>query len=859
MAKELNREAFTTSRLMEFFSEKELAMQIGVSRPRWAIALLKELIDNSLDACEGAGVAPQISVTVQPDVLIVSDNGPGLPYEVLRKSLDYSIRVSDKNHYIAPTRGQLGNALKCVWAAPFVDTGNARSVVEVESNGQHHMITVTLERIAQEPRLELVTEEAIVKIGTTVTLHWPGVASYLDGSRGDYSYNAISLPESLIRGYASLNPHAAFVLNGEHYPATNMQWGKWTPSDPTSPHWYDKERLRNLIAAYISNGKAKTVREFVEEFRGLAGTAKQKKVCDAAGLSRSTLEDLVVDGDIDMVQVQSLLDAMRAESTPVNPKLMGQIGRAHLASVLVKRGGAVESIQYVCKTGNVDGLPYSIEVALAVAEADGARRNVTVGLNWTPTLGNPIDVLEKMLNDTRIENGDQVIMAIHLIAPRFEFTDRGKAKLVLPGAMDSDLANAIVIVGKPWKAKKAQADREGKVQRRELDELRKAQRRYQYTTKEACYEVMEEAYRHAAGGAGVANARQIMYAARPLVLKMGVKWFKESSSFTQGILPDYLYDNPKSTESWDVVFDARGHLSEPHTDKVVDLGTLAVRRYMRGWTNGDNPDATHPHIEKLVPTVGPHFRYSAVLFVEKEGFNVHFERVKLANRYDIAIQSTKGQTVTAARLLAEEYANAEVPILVLHDFDKSGFEIVNAYANDTRRYQYGTSPLITDIGLRLNDIRNLHLEEVGAEDVEYNTRIKVNPGNNLYECGATKEEVDFLVRGRRHYGGWYGRRVELNALSTDELLKFITGKFDEMGIKKVVPSDDEYLAAAYRRAAINAMMEKEVKRIYEQYEHSTIEVPVNLREQLKDRLEGSPRAWDEVLHQIARTNVDQAA
>jgi len=70
MATELKREAFTTSRLMEFFSAKELIMQIGLPQPRWAIALLKEMIDNSLDACEGTGVPPEISITVQPDVLI---------------------------------------------------------------------------------------------------------------------------------------------------------------------------------------------------------------------------------------------------------------------------------------------------------------------------------------------------------------------------------------------------------------------------------------------------------------------------------------------------------------------------------------------------------------------------------------------------------------------------------------------------------------------------------------------------------------------------------------------------------------------------------------------------------------------
>jgi len=116
----LERTTFQTSRLLEFFSEKELQMQIGYAREQWPIALLKELIDNALDACETAGIAPEIKVTIEEDAFSVQDNGPGLPEETLLRSLDYLVRVSDKSHYVSPTRGQLGNALKCVWAAPYV-------------------------------------------------------------------------------------------------------------------------------------------------------------------------------------------------------------------------------------------------------------------------------------------------------------------------------------------------------------------------------------------------------------------------------------------------------------------------------------------------------------------------------------------------------------------------------------------------------------------------------------------------------------------------------------------------------------------------------------------------------------------
>ena len=41
-----------------------------------------------------------------------------------------------------------------------------------------------------------------------------------------------------------------------------------------------------------------------------------------------------------------------------------------------------------------------------------------------------------------------------------------------------------------------------------------------------------------------------------------------------------MTEHPKLTEGWDVVFDARGHLVEPHTGRRVALGTLGVREYL---------------------------------------------------------------------------------------------------------------------------------------------------------------------------------------------------------------------------------------------------------------------------------------
>jgi DNA topoisomerase VI subunit B len=172
-----HRTVFTTSRELEYFTEKELALQIGHERRYWPLALLKEILDNAFDACETAGVLPEIEVVLGDDYFSVRDNGPGLPESTLMLSLKYDIRVSDKNHHVGPTRGQLGNALKCVWAAPFVASGDRRlGVVVVEVRGMRYTITVKVDPIAQKPDPAFRREPCDPKNGTFFKVYWPSLA-----------------------------------------------------------------------------------------------------------------------------------------------------------------------------------------------------------------------------------------------------------------------------------------------------------------------------------------------------------------------------------------------------------------------------------------------------------------------------------------------------------------------------------------------------------------------------------------------------------------------------------------------------------------------------------------------------------
>ena len=134
----LERPIFITSRQLEYFSKEELEKQIAYPINYWPLAITKELIDNGLDACEAVPVLPLIIVTVDGQRITVADNADsGLPETTLTRSQDYAVTVSNKAHYKSPLRGRQGNALKTVWAAPFVFNGGC----EGDGKGRIEIVT----------------------------------------------------------------------------------------------------------------------------------------------------------------------------------------------------------------------------------------------------------------------------------------------------------------------------------------------------------------------------------------------------------------------------------------------------------------------------------------------------------------------------------------------------------------------------------------------------------------------------------------------------------------------------------------------------------------------------------------------
>jgi hypothetical protein len=166
----LVRTTFTTSREMDFFSEKELVTQTGHDISEWPLVFAKETIDNALDAAEEADIAPVIKVVADATGITVKDNGPGLPEATLKMQLDFRVRASNRDVYVAPDRGKQGNALKTLLPMPVIVDPNHGKLI-VMAHGKRHVITCGADPISQRPIiLDDVTERPTA--GTEIRIEW---------------------------------------------------------------------------------------------------------------------------------------------------------------------------------------------------------------------------------------------------------------------------------------------------------------------------------------------------------------------------------------------------------------------------------------------------------------------------------------------------------------------------------------------------------------------------------------------------------------------------------------------------------------------------------------------------------------
>jgi hypothetical protein len=377
-----------------------------------------------------------------------------------------------------------------------------------------------------------------------------------------------------------------------------------------------------------------------------------------------------------------------------------------------------------------------------------------------------------------------------------------------------------------------------------------ANRRYMYSDRvnftDVARRIFPAAYRLASGeGQYPASKRQVYYSAREEFRKATGREITQQRC--NMLLLQYMNTHPSITSSWRVTADPRGTLLIPNTHKEtrIPCGTLDIDRHLESM-HDDEPLDQMLSVPWQWPSIAAGQRFRAVLYIEKEGFEPLLRQTRIAERFEIAVLSCKGQSVAAARKYVDQvcHINGGVPLFVVHDFDVFGFFIAarltsvsqGAWDDDRVAYHFRNDINVTDFGLRLEDARKYGLADEACKRPKYIDR----------DLGCTDEERSFL---------YSGRRIELNAFTAPQFIEWLESKLRAAGLddrERMIPPDD-VLEKAYRRSIMTVRVNKAVEDIHAELvrEASDAPLPKQLRNQLRKHMSGSNEPWDIALHRVA--------
>ncbi|MEI8364178.1 MAG: DNA topoisomerase VI subunit B [archaeon] len=147
---------FKEHSVADFF--KKNRQMLGLyGKQRTLTTIVHELVTNSLDACEEAGILPDIEVKISEIgdeyyEIGVIDNGPGIPEEKIGSALG-KLLAGTKFHRLVQTRGQQGIGVSGIILFSQITTGKPTKVISGTNNGKTVSLEISIDSKTNSPKI----------------------------------------------------------------------------------------------------------------------------------------------------------------------------------------------------------------------------------------------------------------------------------------------------------------------------------------------------------------------------------------------------------------------------------------------------------------------------------------------------------------------------------------------------------------------------------------------------------------------------------------------------------------------------------------------------------------------------------
>ncbi len=446
---------------------------------------IREIVENSLDACEDAGVVPAIEVTLrrvggselsdrltqgpQTFCLTVHDNGTGIPRTAIPKLIGKML--AGTKFTLRQTRGTFG--LGGSLALLYGQVTTQRPVEIVTGLKGDPFNTRLVMRLDIETNTPIILEET--QIPKDPSSHGTSITFYLEG---DWLRSKRKIVEYFAQT-SIIVPYASIIFTSPD--GTRFEYPRVIDSMPRRPRemkphprGIDVETLKNMIA----NTRSKSIAAFMTSSFQRVGKSTATNFLRAAGIDSTRDPHSLSDKELlKMMQVLASFSGFISPSSeslsPAGVDLLGAgIGRLEPEFTAVTQ-----------RAPNVhEGHPFVVETAVAFGGALQPGLRLYRFANRIPLLYDEgSDVSTRVIRELNLRNyglqqTDPLAFLVHICSTRVPYKTVGKEYIG-----DVDVVRREIQLGLQWCLRKIGEDvrRHHRVQRRQKRE-NKLQRYYTF-------------------------------------------------------------------------------------------------------------------------------------------------------------------------------------------------------------------------------------------------------------------------------------------------------------------------------------------------------------------------------------------
>jgi DNA topoisomerase-6 subunit B len=320
------------------------------------LTIVKEGVDNALDATEEAGILPDIYVKVEEVEkekykIVIKDNGPGIVKKQI-PNIFGKLLYGSKFHRLKQNRGQQGIGISGGVLYSQLTTGKPTKIISSTGDGKDHRFSLKIDVKHNEPK---IIENELIESKE----RWHGIQITFV-SEGIYREHKQSIMEYL-KEVAIANPYANIVFDS---PTGRFEFARGIEKLPPKakeikPHLYGVEV--GILERMRSETKARTVLTFLTSEFTRVGKLSAEEICKKAGIDFKTSPRKLKHDDV--VSIVNAIKETKLSRPPTD--CLSPLGSEAIEEGLKKELNP-EFVSSLSRPPSVyRGWPFQVEVGIA--------------------------------------------------------------------------------------------------------------------------------------------------------------------------------------------------------------------------------------------------------------------------------------------------------------------------------------------------------------------------------------------------------------------------------------------------------------------------------------------------------------